>query len=504
MTITAMIALLLWPLITIALFLSMRLAVALPATLIGGYLFLPELVGWDFPVLPRFDKSTIPALMALIMTAILVRKSPGRASETGIRPGWIPKSIMVRVLLIMLAVGAFGTALTNGDVQVFGPRVLPSLRFYDGLSIGLTVFMPLIPFFLARKVLATTDGQQAMLHVLVVYAAGYSLLALWEVRMSPQLNVQIYGYFSHAWSQHVRGGGFRPLVFLHHALWLAIFLAAATIASIGLARASSGRRRGLYIAVAIWLAGTLILGKSLGAVLLVVLFVPIALLVPVRIQAFVAAGFAILVLAYPTLRSAGLVPIQPIYTLAESIDADRARSLQVRLTNEDELLERARERPLFGWGGYDRSRIFDDRGRSETIIDGLWVALFGQGGWMRYLATFGLLTYGIIRTAFDVRRKPDRISVTLALALVASLIDLIPNGGISPLTWLLAGALVGRLEQTSTEETPTVAADVPQQAPRLRRDLTARSSQTHSPVAEPGIGRRPATPYSRASLRGER
>ena len=44
-----------------------------------------------------------------------------------------------------------------------------------------------------------------------------------EVRLSPQINTWIYGFFQHDFIQMMRYGGFRPIVFLPHGLWVAFF-----------------------------------------------------------------------------------------------------------------------------------------------------------------------------------------------------------------------------------------------------------------------------------------
>jgi hypothetical protein len=136
-----------------------------------------------------------------------------------------------------------------------------------------------------------------------------------------------------------------------------------------------------------------------------------------------------------------------VVSLAEAIDPDRAASFSFRLREEAEILDRAMERPLFGWGGYARARLFDEFGNNTSVTDGYWIIIFGDGGWARYLAVFGLLCGPVIALAMRARRydvAPETAAIALILA--ANLVDLIPNTGISPITWLLAGALWGRLE----------------------------------------------------------
>ena len=112
------------------------------------------------------------------------------------------------------------------------------------------------------------------------------------------------------------------------------------------------------------------------------------------------------------------------------------------------MLDKALDRPLFGWGAWGRSRVFDsDSGADITISDGHWVGVLGVGGWVRYLFEFGLLCVPLILLFLRCRQYDIGMeSAILALVLAANLIDLIPNSGLTPLTWIIAGALWGRLE----------------------------------------------------------
>jgi hypothetical protein len=176
--------------------------------------------------------------------------------------------------------------------------------------------------------------------------------------------------------------------------------------------------------------------------------VGVLLALPKRSQMILAASVTCIVLLYPTLRYVDLVPTQRALAIAEWFDPDRAASLRFRFINEDAMVEKAKERPVFGWGLWGRSRVFSEEdGRDTTVADGYWVIVYGVGGWTRYIAEFGLMSFSVLALAFRSRRyDPDPVSVVLALVLVANLIDFIPNAGVSPLTWMFAGALAGRLE----------------------------------------------------------
>ena len=469
------IALLIWPLIGGIFFRILSLPAAVCATFFGGYLLLPTKFQFDMPLIPALDKHTIPALTVLGFVWFLTRPPVGPLAKPAppSMPGWIPRNKMILLLLGFLLFGSFGTALTNGDPKSYGITYLPGLRPYDGLSEVLQLVFMLIPFFIARKVLATPDAQKTLLFVLVVAAFAHSFLALYEIRMSPQLNRMVYGFFPHSWLQHVRGGGFRPLVFLNHGLWLAIFNSVAVLAAFGLMRGESTKKKYLFLFFGVWLLMTLLMSRALGALIITMMLLPIVLFMPRRLQVMTAASLAILILMFPVLRAAGVIPVDGIVSIAESIDTNRAGSLQFRLENEDILLEKANSRALFGWGGWGRNRVYDEAGRDISITDGGWIIHIGFGGWIRYLGIFGLMGWGIIALLF--RKPPDRIALTLAVMMAANLVDLIPNNGVSPLTWLMTGALCGRLEKG----TQTNAADAPQESldpsPRSSGSVYARS-----------------------------
>jgi hypothetical protein len=436
------IALLVWPFVSLVFFLTLRVQAAIAATIIGGYLLLPTQGGFNLPMLPTIDKSSVSALCALVF-ALVFAKPSGTVGQ----PGWLPRSPAIFGLMVLLLLGGFATVLTNGDAVFTGAAVIPGLRPYDALAEASTLLFMLIPFLLARKYLATPEDHRCLLWVLVLAGLGYSLLALYEVRMSPQLNRIVYGYFPHDWLQHLRGGGFRPLVFLNHGLWLGIFFACTTLAAFSLWRIERTNRRWALLLSGMWLLMTLVLSKTLGALLITLALLPVVFATPPRLQILAAAVAATVLTTYPVLRAGGLVPTDRVVAWSANIDPARAGSLQTRLDNEDRLLIKGAERPLFGWGGWGRSRVYDENGNDITITDGHWIILYTRGGWLRYVAEYGLLTYAIF--ALALRRRRDELDLAtagLAVVLAANLLDLIPNATQTSVTLLLAGALAGRLE----------------------------------------------------------
>lgn len=460
----SMLAVLSWPVVVFWFFANRSPATAVTASILGAYMLLPRNFSIELPAVPSLDKNSIPALAAVLAAALLIKGPRLQALPPDmIMPGLWPRSRAVRILFVLMLIGSIASVLTNGDVLRYGARVLPALRPYDAAAfLGSTLFV-LLPFLLARKYLAHPEAQKILLIGLVVAGLLYSLPALYEVRMSPQLSRMIYGYFPHDWRQHLRAGGFRPVIFLEHGLWLAIFFCGSFLAALSLWRSSSGRNRTRFLIASAWLFMTLVLSKGVGALGIGLLLGAMILFLPIRLQVMSVAVISAGLLVYPMLRGAGLVPTEAVLSLAASIDPEREGSLRYRLDNEDILLDKANQRPAFGWGGWGRNRVFNAEGEDESVTDGYWIILIGIRGWIGYLAQYGLLLIPMIFLSLRWKKLAlTPATAGLAMALTANMIDLIPNGTLTPVTWLLAGALAGRLElgriaEATGETVPTTA-----------------------------------------------
>ena len=106
---------------------------------------------------------------------------------------------------------------------------------------------------------------------------------------------------------------------------------------------------------------------------------------------------------------------------------------------------------MFGWGRYGRNRVYESElGRDVSVTDGEWIITLGIFGLVGFLLQFGLLAIPVFRasTALKyVESAQDRVYLAaLALILSINLVDLLPNSTLRPLTWLIAGALLGRAE----------------------------------------------------------
>lgn len=479
----AMLVLFSWPLVAWVLFSRYRVTIALPATVIFGYLFIPERVNIDLPLLPAIDKFLIPSVSAAILLAVHdsrealalrrqnrrvqekarrdpAQEAPEKTRPTAARHLRTPRiSRIVPLILGVLMLAPVLTWITNQDALIYGPRYLKGLGVYDVFSMILALVVTLLPFWLARHRLGTAEARTDLLKVFAIAGLVYSVLVIWEARMSPQLNRDLYGFFAHSWRQHIREG-FRPIVFLGHGLRVGIFLCMALLATATLARGNVDGRRARWLAATAWLLVCLYFSRNLGALLIALPLTAAILFTPKRLQFLLAGTLAGIILIYPLARGSGLIPTERITAWVSEISTDRAASFEYRLENEDILLDKANQKPLAGWGLWGRSRVYNpETGGDMSTTDGSWVIVIGVYGWIGYLGQFGLLCGGaILMWRRHQKFGLDMLDAGLVVILAANLVDLIPNSSGMPVMWLLTGAIWARLEYTAAHPPRPVSA----------------------------------------------
>lgn len=354
---------------------------------------------------------------------------------------------MVLVIIAALLLSTIITFLTNRSGLTYGPVRLPAIRPYDMPAMMLNFIVMLLPFWVGWQFLRGPEASRTLLRMLAISGLVYACLVLFEVRMAPQLNTWIYGFFPHGWQQHLRAGGFRPIVFLAHGLRVGIYLSVAVMAAASLMRleqTSRGRMRwGLATA---FLLATLLMSKNLGATGITLLMLGVIFFVPQRMKLLFAGAISAVVLFYPMARALDVVPTQAVAGLAAKINTERAGSLEFRFNQEDILLQRAMQKPVAGWGIWGRSRVYDtETGEDISVTDGTWIIFFGMHGWIGYLGIFGLLCVVPIRMGLRSKTlAPNGYDIALVVLLAGNLIDLLPNSSLVPPVWLVAGALWGR------------------------------------------------------------
>ena len=415
---------------------------------IGGTLVLPEIVTFVIPGIPAFDKMSLISLWVFIGALVFHRD---RFSATS-----FPRAF--KWCIGLLLVGAVFTVFSNTDALNYGSSYIPAHRPWDIVHLVIKRTLTIIlPFALGVTMFRTSSDLRALLQTLVAAALVYSVLQVGEMVVSPQFHRWLYGFHQHSFAQTFRGGGYRPMVFMSHGLALAMFTLLATIAAAALHKAGLKVFNTPAKWAAVWLGLVLALSRSVAAFLYGLVAVPLVLFLSPKKQATVALVFASLLMAYPIVRSLGLVPVEEINALVlEQYGVEKVGSLTVRFENEAEMLNKAVERLWFGWGSFCRACHFDPwTGDLISIRDGAWIGALGDGGLVGFLGQFGLLVFpvfALFRRLQRVPREPDRrLLAALSLMVAVSAFDLIPNGNFNTLALLYAGALSGTLTGTLQE-----------------------------------------------------
>ncbi|WP_288356594.1 hypothetical protein [uncultured Cycloclasticus sp.] len=433
---------LLWPLLAIYIYRAQSIQVATLWVIIGGFMLLPVKTSINLPMIPAMGKESIPVLSSLIGVFWVKKQKIYFTKNLG----------KVKFLVLLLITAPFISALLNADEMYIGGQFLKGLNLYDGLALMVNQMIPIMAFFIGRQFFKTYEHQLLIFKTLVIAGLFYSILMLFEVRMSPQLHTWIYGYFPHDFGQQIRFGGFRPVVFMGHGLLVSFFAAIVLISSIALWSINVKVRGFIPAWVSYYLLFILLLCKSAGPFLYGIFgFFVIKILSP-KIQMRIAVMLVSLAMLYPIMSMLKVFPHQALVNTADSISSERAQSLNFRFNNESKLLGKASERILFGWGGWARNRVYDaETGKDISITDGGWIITFGMFGFMGFVAEFGLLAVSVLlsmRAAklLKVKREQSLLS-SHAILIGIIMVNQLPNNALAPWLWLLVGALFGRSEQ---------------------------------------------------------
>jgi hypothetical protein len=434
----ATLALALYPLFILGLFLKYRPGIAVLWSLVIAELLLPPL--YQLPISPSWlDKWTIPALTVGLLSALW---APGQLRRA--RPFRGVEAIFLFGLLAYLM--AF---LTNRAPLKYGPRMVAAQTAQDLLGDSLRFFLdPWIAFFLGRAFFKTSRDLRDLYRILAVSFLAFSLLILFEVRMSPVLNQKIYGYATNFFALTIRWGGYRPVVFFKDGLPLAAYVVICVIATTAMARARM-RVNGIpTTAICLYSFLVLVLCKSTGAIGYGLLIAPIVYFLPPRTAYRFAAAIGVFFLIYPVIRYSNIISMKDIAGLFTGLSADRAESLLYRFDMEDGMIKHASDHShlLWGWGNWGRNLAYNpEDGTQISIPDGRVIITITAHGVVGFYSYFIPLVYAIVRAGKSIRRirsKRDRILLSaLALNCAVAVFDLIVNSYFAPLHMLLLGAL---------------------------------------------------------------
>jgi hypothetical protein len=397
-------------------------------------LVVAMIAGWLF--LPQFDPfgKMVPLLhskamwVATVLLLVSVAMDLGRWQR--LRLSWLDAPVAVVAGLFFLS------AMANGK----GPYEGASGLFEAAVTWG-------VPYLLGRVYLGDPKGLADLASGWVLGGLAYLPFIAWELRMSPQLHRRVYGYLQHEFQQHMRFGGYRPLVFMQHGLMVGLFMACAALLAWWLWR-TKARRRILGLpagaVVGVLLAAT-VACKSVGAVVLLVVGV-LALEAGARLRAPIVLALLLVVPpVYCTSRIVGWDGTSLVRLANHSLNPERANSLWVRLYNERVLMTKALQKPWTGWSRSE-TQLFDEEGERITVTDSLWIILLGSIG-VSGLAAMLLALAGPVTAlvqAFPGRAWGDRrFAPVAALAMVVTLalLDDMLNDMRMPMFMVAAGAI---------------------------------------------------------------
>jgi len=439
--------LLAWPFISINLYRKKSIQLATLITIIGGFMVLAVSTSVDFPLIPPLGKHSMPVVSAIIGCWFVKKQRIKYFSNEGI----------VQVLVLLLLVGTFITIELNSDRIFTGEKILPGLILHDAISSVIRAFIQITPFFIGKQFFRTYNDQLLMFRFLVGAGLIYSIPMLFEIRMSPQLHTWIYGYFPHSFAQTSRDGGFRPVVFMGHGLLVAFFTVCTLTASLVLAELGGKIRNFPATRISYFLLFVLVLCKSKATLLYGIFIFIMVKKISYKNQMRAATLIAIIALTYPSMSIMKVFPHERVLEIASSLAGERrTESLAFRFENEQILLEHAKERIYFGWGGWGRNRVYEEEsGKDKTVADGKWIGLLGVSGFAGFISVFGIMVVVIIRAkkSQNYLKSKNELILLSAHALLVSIImiDQIPNASLAPWIWLIVGVLLGRAEEIIAE-----------------------------------------------------
>lgn len=434
MTPQAQLAMILWLPIILYFFTRYPPRTAVMVSFLGGLMFLPQRgAGFSLPIIP--DYKGMAATCYGIMLAMAIY-DPERFSF--LRVGWTD------IPMVCWCVSAFFSSMSNG------------LGAYDGFNESLgTIVIWGLPYFLGRLYFNNLDTLKELAIGILKGVLIYVPLCIWEGRMSPNLHLMVYGYWAHPSGllQAIRYGGFRPNVFMQHGLMVGHWVMTGTLIGIWLWQAGVVKEVwGKPMKTLVWvMLFTVVWNRSTGAYGLMLLGLLI-LFVAKNLQTSLPVLLVIFGLSY--YLYAGVTGTfagdEIVQWISDHISPERAQSLDFRFVNEELLAAKARERIVFGWGGWGRNRVYDYDWKGDlvdiSVTDSMWIIAFGTRGVFGLASVAGSL---LLPAAVFCFRYPastwlkPRVApaASMAVAVVLFMFDSVLNDMFNPIFPLISGGL---------------------------------------------------------------
>jgi hypothetical protein len=418
--------LLAWIPCVVILFMTLPPRRAVVVAFLTAWLFLP-MAGWKVPSLPDYTKMSATTVGVLIGAALFDAER-----LLSFRPKWVDLPIFL-----------FCTSpAMSSYVNDLGLYDAASEVVRQAITWGL-------PYLIGRIYFNDLEGLRELAIALFVGGLVYVPLCWLEVRLSPQLHFWVYGKHQHAFIQHVRDGGYRPMVFMQHGLMVGMWMGMTSLVGIWLWKSKTIRQIWdipMYVLVPCMLF-TVYLCKSKYAVLLLMTGVTALFMARALKTKWIVLLLLMVPVCYTYARANGLVTGETMIETAESLfGEERAKSVAVRINNENALAVKAMEHPWFGWGGWGDARVKDDITGKELVTDSLWIIHLGKYGWVGLLGLIATMLLPMVLVCFDWRMElwtHPAVAPIVVLGMMTSLymFDHLMNAMVNPIFMLTLGAV---------------------------------------------------------------
>ncbi len=410
------------------LFKTMESRIAALVAFMGVFMFWP-MDHLNVPVI-KYDKMAAVSIGAILGVKLFDEE---RLAAFSLHPVDIP--------MLLWCSAAFMASMTNG------------LGAYDGFTASLnTVLAWGLPWIIGRIFFSDPNSLRFLGLAFFLGGVAYIPFVLYETRMAPVLHMKVYGYMQHDFAQCIRQGGYRPMVFMEHGIMVGTWIAMSALTGAWCWYSNVFPKKIWKIPTVVLVVALLVtsvLCKSSGALgLMLVGLAVLALTTKLKTPVLI---FLLLLIptAYYGTRATGYWDGQNLVdAITENFSEERAGSLQFRFENENILVEKALQKPVFGWGGWGRARVYDEDGEDISVTDGFWIISFGNYGLFGLasvtLACLLPMILFVLKCPTRFWNKPEYApSAVLAMVPLLFIVDCMLNCMVNPVFVLFAGGVSG-------------------------------------------------------------
>ncbi len=346
------------------------------------------------------------------------------------------------ILIVLWCTASFLSSVFNG------------LGVYDGLSTILYTSIKFgLPYYIGRIYFTDTDALKTLALAIFIGGLIYVPFCWIEMIISPQMHRLTYGFSQTSFAQSLRdNGGYRPSVYMDHGLMTSMWMMLAALLGSWLYYCKALPKKILFVPslyLLLILIFTTIMMQSAGAVAYLLIALGV-LYLSSRYKNFILLAILLLCPYLYIVARVGYSWDGRNFTdyIAEKFSPSRASSLQFRFDNETLLLNKAFQGSFVGWGGFNRSRVFDSKGKDIAVTDGGWIIVYGMNGIYGLSVFLVMIQLPVFYFLFRLKPevwKTEAYAAPAAMAVFSSItqIDNLLNAMFNPIYMVVVGGLIG-------------------------------------------------------------